>query len=120
MKSFVKNDIISRFDTSHKFWDKFNVRDKSLEKKLGYFEVKSINNLCQIVVAVNPKDYYEHFENFNHNKKPKGQKEKRTAGMNFENFATRIAGSNQIGNFDVPKNEYEEQQTASREMHKHP
>ena len=69
-----QNDIISRFDTTNEFLDKFNVRDKTLEKKLGYFEIQSVDNSFQIVVAVNPKEYYEHFENFDYNKKHKGQK----------------------------------------------
>ena len=75
----------------------------------GYFEVESIDSPRQIVVAVNPKEYYEHFENIDYNKKHKRQR-KGTAGMNFENFAARIADSNQIDSFETPANEYEEQQ----------
>ena len=40
-------------------------------------------------------------------------KKKRAAGMNFENFAARIATSNQIENFEMLKNEYKEQQRFS-------
>ena len=32
-----QNDVISRFDTSNEFWDKFNVIDKTLEKKTWLF-----------------------------------------------------------------------------------
>ena len=71
--------------------------------------MESIDNPCHIVVAVNPKEYYEHFENFDCNKKQKGQKTG-TAGMNFGNFAAGIADSNQIDNFDAPINECIEQQ----------
>ena len=69
------------------------MRDKSLEKKLRYFEIESINNHCQIVFAINQKEYFEHFEDFANNKKHKRQK-KGTSGMNFENFTSKIATSN--------------------------
>ena len=32
-----QNDIIEGFDTSNKFWEKFGVRDETLEKEFGYF-----------------------------------------------------------------------------------
>ena len=48
------------------FWEKFLARDK---KELRFFEIESIDNPCQVVIAVNPKEYYEHFENFSSNKK---------------------------------------------------
>ena len=74
------------------------MQDKIREKKLGYFEIESIDNPCHIVLAINPKEYYEHFEDFANNRKHKGQK-KGTYGMNFENLALRIATSNQIDMF---------------------
>ena len=60
------------------------------------------------MIAINPKEYLEHFQDFSVNKKYKGKK-KGTPGMDFENFASRIAASRQIDNFDAPKNEYTEQ-----------
>ena len=96
----VQNNILSRFDTSHEYWQKFNIRNKDLEKKLGYFEIESIGNPCQLVIAVNPKEYYEHFENFSHNKNIRVKK-KETSRMNFDNFANRIVTSNQIDNFEA-------------------
>ena len=60
------------------------------------------------MITINPKEYLEHFEDFSANKKHKGQK-KGIAGMDFENFASRIATSRQIDNFVVPKNEYTNQ-----------
>ena len=53
----VENGIYQRFDTSHECWDKFNERKPELEERLGYFEIESIDNPCQVVVAVNPKEY---------------------------------------------------------------
>ena len=50
----VQKDIINRLDTSNTFWETFLARDKSLEKKLSCFEIESIDNPCQVVIAVNP------------------------------------------------------------------
>ena len=33
-----QNDIISRSDTSNESWERFGVRNKDLEKNLGYFD----------------------------------------------------------------------------------
>ena len=49
----MQNDVIKHFDTSNKFWEKFGMRDETLEKNLGYFEIESIDNPCQIVIAIN-------------------------------------------------------------------
>ena len=73
-KVIVENDIYKRFDTSHEYSEKFGARKPELEKQLGYFEIESVDNPCQVVITVNPKEYYEHFENFCCNKKHKGRK----------------------------------------------
>ena len=97
----VENDIHNRFDTSHKYWVRFKARNIELEK-IDYFEIESIDNPCQVVIAVNLREHYEHFENFSSNKRRKAQK-KGTPGMNFENFAKRIVTANQIENLTLPK-----------------
>ena len=48
------------------------------------FETASIDNLCEIVVAVNLKEYYEHFEDFRGNKKHKGMKKKRKKHLSWQ------------------------------------
>ena len=101
----VQNDIIKCFDSSNEFWERFYARAESLGKKLGYFEIESTNNPCQILIAVNPKEYYKHFEIFSSNKKRKG-KRKGKSGMTFENFAAKIATSRQTNNSDAHENEY--------------
>ena len=53
------------------------------------YEVESINNPCQIVIVVNPKEYFKQFENLGSNKKHKGIK-KGTQDMDFQNYANRI------------------------------
>ena len=38
----IKNDFSHRFDTSHKFWKKYGVRDEHLKKKPGYFPIENM------------------------------------------------------------------------------
>ena len=78
-----------RLDKSHEFFDKFSCRNESTKKKVGLYEVESIDNANLVTIAVNPKEYIEIFKNKDLNKKHKGIK-KNTQGMNFESFATRI------------------------------
>ena len=78
-----------RLDTSHKVFDKFSCRNKSTKKKVGLYEIESIDNANLVTIAVNPKEYIEIFKSKNLNKKHKGIK-KTTAGMDFESFASRI------------------------------
>ena len=44
-----------RLDTSHEFFDKFFCRDESTKKKVGLYEVESIDNANLVTIAVNPK-----------------------------------------------------------------
>ena len=90
----------------------FNARKPQLQKCLVYFKIQSVDNPWEIVVAVNPQEYYEHFEDFRCNKNHKGI-QKRAPGMNFENFAKRIVSVNEIENFENAKNEHQEQQRFS-------
>ena len=78
-----------RLDTSHEFYEKFKCRNKSVKKKVGLYEVESIDNQNMITLAINPKEYFEVFKSKEINKKHKGVK-KTTPGMNFESFASRI------------------------------
>ena len=59
------------------------------KKKVGLYEVESIDNPNVVTVAVNPKEYIEIFKSKDLNKKHKGIK-KATPGMDFESFASRI------------------------------
>ena len=42
----------------------FHVRDETLKKELGYYEIESTGNLFQIVLAINSKEYFEQFKDF--------------------------------------------------------
>ena len=92
----IASKIYHRFDTSHKYWDKFGSQKDFLHKFLGYFSIKNIDNPCLLTIACNPKEYFELFENSQINKKHKGIK-KGSSGMNFENYADRIV---LLTNFD--------------------
>ena len=56
------------------FWDQFNVQNKKLKKQVGLFEAESINTPNIITISINPKEYYEEFDDQSNNKKHKGIK----------------------------------------------
>ena len=68
----IASEIYNRFDTSHKFWDKFGVRKPFLHKCLGYFSIESTVNPCYLTIDHNPKEYFEMFEKRKINKKHRG------------------------------------------------
>ena len=92
LEVIVKTDIYRRFDTSHPFWDNFNARKpkkQKKQKKLGLYEVERVDNPYYVTLAVNPKDYFEFFQDYSTSKKHKGI-EKGSRGMEFSNYANRI------------------------------
>ena len=104
----ISNDILRRFDTSHKFSEKYSVKNESLQKELGYFSVENIDDPCVVTVAVNPKEYFEEFESQAVNKKHKGLR-KDAAGMEFEDYAKRINSIIEIETFGHLLNEKQKQ-----------
>ena len=82
----------------HKFWENFSVRDQSLRKKLGYYEIEHIHDPCEVTITVNPKECLEQFQSESVNKKRKGLK-KGLKGMDFENYAKRINSVKDIKRF---------------------
>ena len=58
----IASEIYNRFDTSHEYWEKFDVKKENLPKCLGYFGIEHISNLCVLTIACNPKEHYEVFE----------------------------------------------------------
>ena len=63
------------------FWGQ---EKKKKEKKLGYYEIEHIDYSCILTLAVNPKEYFELFEDKNLNKKHKVIT-KGSSGLGFEN-----------------------------------
>ena len=76
-------NIGHRTDTSDDFYVQFLCQNKKLKKKVGLYEVESIDNANIVTIAVNPNKQKAI------NKKHKGVK-KSTPGMNFEAFSSRI------------------------------
>ena len=93
--------MYKRFDSSRKYWDNFRARKEQKRKKLGYFEIEHIDNLCILTIAANPKEYFEMFEDKNINKKYKGIK-KGSTGLCFENFSQRIKSLVNFHTFKKP------------------
>ena len=73
---FFKTEIRERFDKSDEFWRRFNVHCPQNKKVLGLYEVEHIDDPCYVTLAVNPKEYFEHFKSDNVNKKHKGFKKR--------------------------------------------
>ena len=103
----VASKIYDRFDSSNIYWEKFGARKENLRKCLGYFEIEHIENPCFVTVAVNPKEYYESFEDNSFDKKYKGIK-KGLPGMDFENYANRILSVNDCDFFEKPERDVKE------------
>ena len=59
------SQIYERFDSSHEFWDIFGARKEQKRKKLGYYEMEHIDDLCILTLADNPKEYLELLEDKN-------------------------------------------------------
>ena len=60
----MKNSkIINRLDLSDDFYQQFNIQNKKLKKQVGLFEVENINRTNILTIALNPKEYYEEFDN---------------------------------------------------------
>ena len=91
----IKSKIFERLDLSHNFWDQFGVQNKKLKKKVGLFEIESINKVNVITVALNSKEYYEKFDDHSDNKKHKGLK-RSTRGMDFDPYSSRLADWNEF------------------------
>ena len=85
----TKSKMLDRLDVSNDFWKQYNVQNVKTKKQMGLFEIENIDNPNVCTIAVNPKEYFEKFRNWDINKKHKGVR-KGTRGMMFENYADRI------------------------------
>lgn len=84
-------------------------------KSVFFKRDNQIDNPCEVVVVVNPKDYNEHLEDFRCKKNHKGIR-KGAPSMNFENFVKRVVSAHETEDLGNPENEYQEQQTLSVEF----
>ena len=71
-KVMIKSKIFDRLDLSSDFWDQFGVQNKKLKKQVGLFEIENINEPNIITIALNPKEYYEKFNDHTDTKNVRG------------------------------------------------
>ena len=86
----IQSKIFDRLDLSAELWEKFNSWNKDLKKQVGLFEIENIDKPNVITIALNPKEYYEHFNDHSDHKKHKRMK-KSTRGMDFDSYSERLA-----------------------------
>ena len=94
-EAMIKSKMLNRLDLSDDFWDQFGVQNGKLKKQVGLFEIENMNNANIIAIALNPKEYYEKFEDHSDNKKHKWLK-KSTAGMDFDSYSERLSDLNEF------------------------
>ena len=75
---------------SNDSWKRFDVQDKSEKKQVGLYEIKNIDNLNILAIAINAKEYFEKYKDYSINKKHKSVK-KNTPDKNFEVYSERLA-----------------------------
>ena len=86
----LKSKVFDQFDLSPELYEQLDCRNKKLKKRVGFFEIESIDKPNIITIALNPKEYYERFINHSDNKKHKGLK-KSTPGMDFDSYSNRLS-----------------------------
>ena len=79
----LKSKVFDRLDLLAEFYDQFNYRNEDLKKRVGLFEIESIDKPNVTTIALNPKEYYECFIDYSDNKKHKDL-EKSTPVMDFD------------------------------------
>ena len=65
----LKSKVFHRLDLSAEFYEQFDCRNENLKKRVVFFEIKSIDKPNVITIALNPKEYYEHFIDHSDNKR---------------------------------------------------
>ena len=64
----ITSKVFDRLDLSADFWKQFDVQNKKLKKQVGLFEIENIDKPNVITIALNPKEYYERFNDHSDNK----------------------------------------------------
>ena len=93
----LKGKVFHRLDLSAEFYEQFDCRNESLKKRVGFFEIESIDKPNVITIALNPKEYYERFIDHTGNKNHKVLK-KSTPGMDFDCYSNRLSGLTEYPN----------------------
>ena len=111
----INSKIFERLDLSNEFCAHFKVRNTSTEKKVGLYEIESIDNWNIVTIAVNPKEYFEKYRYKSFNKKYIRLK-RDTPGMHFEAYANRVMLFNDFTNQKVKKIQQNRFQIKNTEM----
>ena len=90
-----KSKIPEWLDRSDNFWKQFGIYDENTKNVMGLYEIENIDNPNICTIAINPKEYFEKFKNWEINKKHKGVR-RDTPGMNFESYAEKVSSIRQI------------------------
>ena len=86
----IKSKLFDRIDLLVDYFEKFECKNPDLKKQVGLFEVENIDKTNIVITALNPKEYYEKFNDYSDNKKHKGLK-KSTPDIDFDSYSARIA-----------------------------
>ena len=86
----LKSKIFDRLDLIHEYFEKFNCCNTDLKKKVGYLEIENIDKANIITIALNSKEYYQHFVDTTDNKKHKGL-HKSTSVMDFDSYSSDLS-----------------------------
>ena len=86
----LKSKLFDRLDLSADYYAQFNCQNQKLRKQVGLFEIENIDKPNIVTIALNPKEYYERFNDHSDNKKHKGLK-KSTPGMDFDSYSVRLS-----------------------------
>ena len=62
-------EIFTKSEIYDLFWQKFEAQKPERQKVLGLYEVEHIDDPCYETLAINPKEYFEYFQNNKLNKK---------------------------------------------------
>ena len=86
----LKSKQFDRLDLSADYYAQFNCQNQKLRKQVGLFEIENIDKPNIVTIALNPKEYYERFNDHSDNKKHKGLK-KSSPGMDFDSYSVRLS-----------------------------
>ena len=98
----ITSKVFDRLDLSADFWKQFDVQNKKLKKQVGLFEIENIDKPNVITIALNPKEYYERFNDHSDNRKHKGL-HKSTRSMDLDSYSERLSDLNKFSRDYIKK-----------------
>ena len=86
----LSSKLFEHLDCSHEYFDIFQARDENIKKQVGLYKTEAIDNPTMISIIVNPKEYKEHYQNKDSNKRQRGVC-RGTTGMTLEALVSCIS-----------------------------